>query len=186
VNQINIAFADVVFNNVGGLADVENVKDELTNLGVHEVDDERARAMTVKYVVPYVAALEPFWSEKTKLAIQYVLTFDQSLVERVVARSLVQLGPAPSSWHLLYEWIWESVFVGESWRLNAGVSFEIVDDVDEASSVRLGWDAQVPSPFVGEAFREFRPTFLPAPEAFSGRTDIRAALEEHWAKRPEN
>jgi hypothetical protein len=150
--RVNTAFAAVVFENIGGLADFDNVKPELEFW--HDTPDGNSdvREVVMRYVVPDVKAFKPEFLAKAKLAIQYLLTFNPEAADRTFPSILAPCSPSrPAS--LMYEWVWEEVFPGESWELDRSLEYQVVYDPDETNTWKTVDGALVPSPFIGEEFR---------------------------------
>jgi hypothetical protein len=150
--RVNVHFVYTLFGNIQGLAIYDNPRDELANYSPGHVDNDHFRAMLRKYVVPYVLAMEDFWLERAKLALRYVLTFERDKAAfRYSGFDTTLVGPEPAD--LMYVWLWEDAFPGESWELPKDETYEVYLDADETNSVLLKWGSKIPNPLTDSEFR---------------------------------
>jgi hypothetical protein len=119
---------------------------------LHQVDNERVRRLIDKYVVPDLKAFRPEHLAGAKLAIQHLFAFTPEAAERVLP-SLLAVIPTPNPAHLMFKWVWDEVFTGESWELDRSVEYDVFCDPNESASQLTRDDAKVPSPLIGEEFR---------------------------------
>jgi hypothetical protein len=183
--RVNLAFIEAMFKNIDGLAATDDRVDG--NLKGWTFHDEGRYEATLarfrRYVTPYVFAMEPYWLERTKLAMQFVLTFAPEEFEPRYRR-LVTVFPLPTPTNLVLEALFNDLYPNESWALPGDRSdYFCVDDIDEANSVELRWSAWVPSPYSDE---DVRPVITRRNKPFHKFDDpkLNAAVLDHWAKRP--
>jgi hypothetical protein len=183
--RINMALVEAMFRNIDGLASTDDrVDGNLKGWMFH--DEGRYEATLAKfrrYVAPYVFAMEPYWQQRTKLAMQFVMTFAPEEFEPLF-RKLVTVFPLPTPPTLVLESIFDELYPTESWVLPGDRSdYLCVDDTSEANSVELRWSAWVPSPYGDEVVRPVI-TRRNKPFHHFDNPELNAAVLDHWAKRP--
>lgn len=125
---VNPHFLDVFLGPITGLADdnesIEYYKD------VELRTEAQYKAVIKETLVEHFHNLEEVVKKKAKISLSYYLTKPAVDFERVFY-SLLPPFDAPSDPRDFFVWIWEELFIGESYKLADVDSYKVVADMYE-------------------------------------------------------
>ncbi|MFE1630586.1 hypothetical protein ACFLFF_27980 [Brevibacillus reuszeri] len=125
---VNPHFLDEFLGPITGLADdnesIEHYKD------VELRTEEQYKAVIRETLVEHFHSLEEVVKKKSKLALSYYLTKPAVDFEGVFY-SLLRPFDAPSDPRDFFVWLWEELFIGESYELADVNSYKVVADMYE-------------------------------------------------------
>jgi hypothetical protein len=136
VTRVNPYFVDSLLRPWSGLADDDDEIDRYA--WVDPNDESTIRRVIVQDVVPYVARWDDEGRAKTKLALQFALTFATDWFFERSFDSCLPPFEAPTPARRLFELAWEELFGDEDCRLPGSKSdYEINDDLMEPNQIRV-------------------------------------------------
>lgn len=136
MTTVNPHFIDSLLDPWGGGADDGDEIDRYA--WVDPSDDLTIRRVIVQDMVPYVARWDEAGRSKTKLALQFCLSFaPDRFFERTFDSCLMPFN-APTPARRLFEIAWEELFGNEDYRLpGSAKDYEINDDLMEPNQIRV-------------------------------------------------
>jgi len=136
MTTVNPHFVDSLLDPWGGGADDGGEIDRYA--WVNPSDESSIRRVIVQDMLPYVERWDDEGRAKTKLALQFTLTFaEDRFFERSFDSCLIPFN-APTPARRLFELAWEELFGDEDYRLPGSESdYKINDDLLEPNQIRV-------------------------------------------------
>ncbi|ELK38905.1 hypothetical protein BAG01nite_49530 [Brevibacillus agri] len=128
MNVVNPHFLDVFLRPLTGLADDDEAVAHYKEIELQT--EQQYKAVIRETLVEHFNNLEEVEKRKSKIALSYYLTKPEIDFERVFY-SLLPPFDAPPNARDFFLWLWEELFIGESFELIDVESYKVVADMYE-------------------------------------------------------
>lgn len=125
---VNPYFLNDLMSPITGLADDDEAVSYYNSLNISS--EEQYRSIIREVFIEYFSSLDKQKKDKTKTALSFYLSKQDSDFERVFESCLPPFDP-PTDVRDFFVWLWEELFKGESYIISDMESYKIVPDIHE-------------------------------------------------------